>query len=246
MRGGKNVRYGNAIQFWGNTSDAVVEGCRIWEIYDTGLTDQYRGDAPVVQRDIVYRANLIRRCGMASVEIWLRPSGSLLKNIRFENNTCLEAGVGWGSQRPDPVGVHVALWRSEARAEDVSIRNNIFSGGLQALVYVEGYSSGKWTDVKKIVSDRQCFFQNIGASLFALGDSSGNRLYASSQLDAYRSDTGWEKNSIVADPGFAAGDYRLRSDSPCRGRGAFIDAFTDIEGKRISAGDPVHLGAFQN
>jgi hypothetical protein len=31
---GRPVRYGNAIEFWGAARDHLVEGCRIWEVYD--------------------------------------------------------------------------------------------------------------------------------------------------------------------------------------------------------------------
>ena len=33
---GSNVRFGNGIEFWGGAHDHLVEGNRIWEIYDSG------------------------------------------------------------------------------------------------------------------------------------------------------------------------------------------------------------------
>ena len=46
QRGGEHtVRFGNGVEFWHNAHDCVVEGCRIWEIYDAALTNQASGSA---------------------------------------------------------------------------------------------------------------------------------------------------------------------------------------------------------
>ena len=37
---GRPVRFGNGIEFWENAHDNLVEGCRIWEVYDAALTNQ--------------------------------------------------------------------------------------------------------------------------------------------------------------------------------------------------------------
>ena len=100
---GHPVRYGNGIEFWSNAHDHLVEKCRLWEIYDAALTNQ--NNAPnVKQYNITYRQNLIWNCEY-SFEYWNRPENSLTYNIYFENNTCVNAGHGWGhQQRPDPSG----------------------------------------------------------------------------------------------------------------------------------------------
>ena len=98
---GKPVRFGNAIEFWGAAHDNLVEGCRIWEVYDAALTNQGRGPDSK-QINITYRNNLIRNSEY-SFEYWNNPETAVTKNIRFVNNTCVNAGSGWAhAQRPDP------------------------------------------------------------------------------------------------------------------------------------------------
>ncbi len=57
---GKPVRYGNGIEFWIGAQDNLVEGCRLWEIYDAALTNQ--GSATNTQANITYRNNIIWNC----------------------------------------------------------------------------------------------------------------------------------------------------------------------------------------
>ncbi|MGC8642163.1 MAG: hypothetical protein ACP5XB_20050, partial [Isosphaeraceae bacterium] len=54
---GNPVRFGNGIEFWENARDILVEGCRIWEIYDAALTNQ--GSREDSQINITYRDNVI-------------------------------------------------------------------------------------------------------------------------------------------------------------------------------------------
>ena len=98
---GTPVRYGNAIEFWGAARDHLVEGCRIWEVYDAALTNQGNGPDSK-QVNITYRNNFVRNAEY-SFEYWNRPEAAVTENIRFLNNTCVDAGCGWAhAQRPDP------------------------------------------------------------------------------------------------------------------------------------------------
>ncbi|HAH25036.1 MAG TPA: hypothetical protein DCL77_14990, partial [Prolixibacteraceae bacterium] len=85
-----DVRKGNAVEFWNNCQDALVENCTIKEVFDAGLSNQ--GDN-ATQSDITYRKNLITHCEY-SYEYFLH--GGKTSNILFENNTCVDAGLGWG------------------------------------------------------------------------------------------------------------------------------------------------------
>ena len=115
--GERTVRFGNGIEFWGAAHDNLVQRCRIWEVYDAGVTNQSKG-ATVEHRNITYRNNLIWNCEF-SFEYWNRPETSITRNVRFENNTCLNAGGGWGhTQRPDRGGRHLCFYSSPADARD--------------------------------------------------------------------------------------------------------------------------------
>ena len=86
------------VELWGGAHDHLVEGNRIWEIYDSALTNQ-NSSALVRQYNITYRNNFIRNAEY-SFEYWNHPETALTKNIRFVNNTCVDAGGGWAHARP--------------------------------------------------------------------------------------------------------------------------------------------------
>ncbi len=77
---GKPVRFGNGIEFWENAHDNLVEGCRIWEIYDAAVTNQ--GSRSNSQINITYRDNVIWNSEY-SFEYWNRGPESTTRNIRF-------------------------------------------------------------------------------------------------------------------------------------------------------------------
>jgi len=85
----KTVRFGNAIEFWGNAHDNTVENCKIWEAFDAGVTNQ--GGNTNLQYNIYYRNNIIWNCAY-TFEYWNRPASSTTHDIYFENNVCYNAG----------------------------------------------------------------------------------------------------------------------------------------------------------
>jgi len=129
---GPRTRYGNGIEFWASAQDHLVENCRLWEIYDAALTNQ--GSGTNVERNIVYRNNLIWNCEY-SFEYWNRDETSVTENIEFVNNICLNAGWGWGYvQRPDPNGRCLMFYDNTAQTKNVVIKGNIFANAKDSLV----------------------------------------------------------------------------------------------------------------
>jgi hypothetical protein len=129
---GQYVRLGNGVEFEGNVSDAVVEDSRFFQLYDTGVDCQATGPAVFVQKDIVFRRNIISRTGLGSFEFWGRGgAGSRFEDVRFENNTCLYAGGGWGFEQHDHVGqgqlgADVVVFENSAAVSGLVIRDNVF------------------------------------------------------------------------------------------------------------------------
>ncbi len=122
---GTPVRFGNAIEFWGAAHDNLVEGCRIWEVYDAALTNQGRGPDSK-QINITYRNNLIWNSEY-SFEYWNGPETAVTENIRFVNNTCVNAGRGWAhEQRPDRNGSHLMFYSNTAATSGIEVKYNIF------------------------------------------------------------------------------------------------------------------------
>ncbi|HNS19337.1 MAG TPA: hypothetical protein PKH24_02505 [Sedimentisphaerales bacterium] len=205
---GRPVRYGNGIEFWASARDCLVEGCRLWEIYDAALTNQ--GSGTNVQENIVYRNNVIWNCEY-SFEYWNRDESSRTGNIRFEYNTCIDAGFGWGHrQRPDRNGRHLMFYDNSAATSNVVVCCNIFSNATDSLLRLHGRD---WTSV--LTMDYNCWHQPQGA-IWLWGQTS----IGPAEFDAFRRQRGFDLHSIVAEPGFVDAkmrDYRLTAGSPARG-----------------------------
>ncbi len=203
---GKPVRYGNGVEFWENASDNLVEGCRIWEVYDAALTNQ--GGRGNQQVNITYRDNVIWNCEY-SFEYWNRGQESKTRNIRFEHNTCVNAGFGWGhTQRPDPNGRHLMFYDNSAQTSDFYVRHNIFSNATDS-----GMRMGNdWT--AGLVMNRNCWFQPRGVLILFI-----ERPFAPGQFAEYQKQSGLDAHSIVADPklvDIGKLDFRLADGSPAR------------------------------
>jgi len=202
---GKPVRFGNAIEFWGASRDNLVEGCRIWEVYDAALTNQGRGDDSK-QINITYRNNLIWNSEY-SFEYWNGPETAVTENVRFVNNTCVNAGRGWAhQQRPDRNGSHLMFYSNTAATKGVEVKYNIFYDHSD---WGSRYSSG-WQVLPDM--DYNLWFSQTGVMAYWFRQKIAG-------FDEYRQATGLDAHSQFADPQFvdpAGGDYRLRPDSPAR------------------------------
>lgn len=202
---GTPVRYGNGIEFWAAAHDNLVEGCRLWQVYDAALTNQ--GTGPTSRQvNITYRNNFIRDCEY-SFEYWNNPESAVTRDVRFENNTCVRAGRGWGhAQRPDPNGSHLMFYRNTAATSGLVIRYNVFHDVTD---WGCRYDSG-WRQLPDLDGNLWSGDSGVAAWWF------GRKIRG---FDAYRQASGLDAHSRHADPGFvdpAAGDYRLRADSPAR------------------------------
>jgi hypothetical protein len=202
---GKPVRYGNAIEFWGAARDHLVEGCHIWEVYDAALTNQGRG-SDSQQVNITYRNNVIRNAEY-SFEYWNNPESAVTQNIRFVNNTCVNAGGGWAhAQRPDPNGSHLMFYTNLAATSSIEVKYNIFCGATD---WGCRYSSG-WRVLPDM--DANLWYSRTGVMAYWFRQKIAG-------FDEYRRTTGLDGQSRFADPRFVdegRGDYRLAPDSPAR------------------------------
>ncbi|HTQ63707.1 MAG TPA: right-handed parallel beta-helix repeat-containing protein [Puia sp.] len=202
------LRAGNGIEFWGNASNISVENCKIWEVFDAGVTDQNQGSI-AIQSNITYKNNTIWNCEY-SFEYWNRPDSSITKNIRFINNTCANAGHGWGhSQRPDPSGRHLCFFSNDARTSNIIIENNIFYEATQNCWYAaKGVSQ-----IKGLCVDYNCWYQQNGTMINFAG-----RQFNMGNFNLYRNELKFDAHSFVANPQFVDIDnsnFLLKPTSPC-------------------------------
>jgi hypothetical protein len=202
---GKPVRFGNAIEFWGAARDNLVEGCHIWQVYDAALTNQGRG-ADSHEINITYRNNLICNAEY-SFEYWNNPETAVTKNIRFINNTCINAGTVWShAQRPDQNGSHLMFYSNTAATEGIEVKYNIF---YNATEWGSRYSAG-WKVLPDM--DYNLWYTGTGVACYWFREKIG-------PFDEYRQKTGLDAHSQFADPQFvdpAHGDYRPGPNSPAR------------------------------
>jgi len=203
---GRPVRFGNGIEFWENAHDNLVEGCRIWEVYDAALTNQ--GSANNSQINITYRDNVIWNCEY-SFEYWNRGPESTTRNIRFEHNTCVNAGRGWGhEQRPDRNGRHLMFYVNSARTAGVYVVGNIFCDATDSCLRMEN----DWT--AGLSMDHNCWWQQTGVLAQFL-----RTRFTAAQFADFQKRTQMDAHSIVAEPRFLNAeelDFRLSPDSPAR------------------------------
>ncbi len=238
---GSNIRFGNGIAFWGNATNHLVERNRIWEIYDTGLSNQNH-TRTVTQSNIVYRNNIVWNCAMACFEYWNRPSTSVTRNIRFEHNTCVNAGSGWGAppQRPDLMGVQFLLTDNPPTASEIYIRNNIAYGGNLSLFIKKAYEYEN-----SLTIDGNCYYK-LSGNMIQIEDQA--LTYSMAQFADYQSFSGQEQHSTTGDPLFNSiplEDFRLQSGSPCRNSALDLGAITDFEGTRRPTGSGFDMGAYE-
>lgn len=98
-----NIRYGNAIQFWGKATDSLVENNYIYQVYDTAITPQFQGsnkNDTMGFKNLTFRGNLIEYCTTA-YEYFLNQDETKdgrFENILVENNVCRFNGYGWGAK----------------------------------------------------------------------------------------------------------------------------------------------------
>ena len=203
---GRPVRFGNGIEFWSSAHDCLVEGCHIWEVYDAALTNQ--GSGTNQQINITYRDNVIWNSEY-SLEYWNRGSASVTRNIRFEHNTCVNAGFGWGhAQRPDRNGRHLMFYANSAQTSGVFVRDNIFCNATDSALRM-------WNDwTAGLTMDHNGWFQRGEVLMVFLKTS-----FAPGQFAEFQRQSKLDAHSIVADPKFMNADkfdFRLADDSPAR------------------------------
>jgi len=224
---GSNIRFGNGIEFWANAHDNTVEQCKIWEIYDTGLSNQNQGST-VQQYNISYKNNIVYNCALASFEYWNKPASSTTANIHFENNTCVNAGYGWGIQRPDRVGVHILLSYNEATTDSIFIRNNIFYKANTCLAMPSTWNS---TDgYQKLKLSNNCYYQTSPTDTVAFLFFS--TAYNTSSFSTYQTNTGQDVNSFINDPlfiNYSSNDFHIVATSPVINQGYSTGILNDFD-----------------
>ena len=196
------VRFGNGIEFWGNCCGNLVERNRLWEVYDAALTNQGRNDD---ETDVTWRDNVIWNSEY-SFEYW---NAKVTRNIRFEHNTCVDAGSGWAhAQRPDPNGAHLMYYSNRAATTNFVVRDNIFCRATEWTCR----SALDWR--YGLLHSRNLVWNEGDVPTMRWKEGKDRRLYLWAD---YVKELQMDLDSVFAEPQFvdpAKRDYRLKPGSP--------------------------------
>lgn len=230
------VRLGNAIEFYGNCSNILVEQNFIENVYDAGISPQYFSKTFTITNFIV-RYNIISKCDLSSIEfVWAVPSGSI-NGMYFDNNTCVDAGRGWAfTQRTgmtSSAGTNIrAADGSTVSYSNVYFRNNIFKNSIRPSLYCQQ----SWT-VTEINYDYNLYNCDAIARIGYTGT-----IYT--DLADWQTFSGEDPNSLSADPLLNA-DYTLQSESPAIDAGADLGYTYDYLGQEVPNGLLPDIGAIE-
>jgi hypothetical protein len=158
------TRYGNDVEIWGSCRDYFVDHCHIYQVYDAGVTHQWKHDTSTqttIMENVTYSNNLVEYC-IYSFEYFLGAPNSekdIMRNILIKDNICRNAGYGWGWQRPDKMAMHIQGWRHINAAENFVITGNIFDRSRDSIIFIGAREQAHLPKLPQNV-----YFQNRGGN----------------------------------------------------------------------------------
>lgn len=146
--GVSTTRYGNGIQAWIGSVDALFYHNDIYDVYDTATTMQ-GGSTPTYPEwnNVHFRYNRIWNCNQ-SFEVWCDPkdgyTGTGFVNTSFRYNICINAGYSWGDPvRPDTDGkaTHLLIYGMNLPI-DINVSDNVFLSAKENYLYCAASTNG--------------------------------------------------------------------------------------------------------
>ncbi len=189
---------GNAIEFWNNATNCLVENNYIYEIYDAAITIQGAGTWGGFN-GITVNKNLIENCSM-NFEFWLSAKSDdviyyadpVMKNINFTNNIMRFGGCGFGSKiRPTKESFGFLLARDTeyeaGQVENFNVTGNTFDCTRDSFVYA--------TNIMSMMNiDGNSYYQTAGSTSQVIR---GTGLYASNANELFTAVTTTDKNPVA-------------------------------------------------
>lgn len=185
----RSERYGNGIQFYGQTNNAVVDHCWVYQCYDAGLTHQYSSNTVKMNvENISYTKNLVECCAYSFEYFWgWKVDGNpatdpavYMKDIKVEDSIFRFAGYGICTSRPDTANIgHIVSWKTCSNtSKNFCFRNNIFDTSTMNMFNV--FTDDKQTPVfsgntyiqKAGGKLGNCFTERTKGGMLALNDAS--------------------------------------------------------------------------
>jgi len=185
------IRFGNAVEFWEQGDDILIENCYFNEIFDSCITHQGSSKCRPAH-NLVMRDNFFANYGMGAYE----GRDKMSVNSSFENNICLYAGYGfsgYGDTKPrsseiypQPMGHHLFMWRIPEATEGgcLDISGNTFLDAAGAAMY--SIISPEAEAQMHLQGNRYCTYNK------GLLNKIGGKSYAPHEFDQYLSEYGEE------------------------------------------------------
>ncbi|MGN1345937.1 MAG: acetylxylan esterase [Eubacteriales bacterium] len=217
------IRFGNAIEFWENGDDILIEDCYFNNIYDSCITHQGTTKCKPA-KNFVMRRNLFINYGMGAYE----GRDKMAESMSFTDNLCLFAGggfSGFGDTKPrnseiypQPMGHHLFMWRIPEATENgcFDVARNRFYDATGAAVYA---ILSPEADAQMHLRDNQYYTTNK-----ALLSYVGGRTYRPDEFDRYLATYGEEGAEYVV-PDLTAEVEAWFAETGCGKYGAKL--FTD-------------------
>lgn len=98
------TRFGNGIEIWGSAKHFTVHNNYIYQVYDSAVSFQYRGEEISNMHFVNFTNNIIDKA-TSCIEYWSGgATGSDIKDFLIADNLLIRSGYGMGAQRPEQRG----------------------------------------------------------------------------------------------------------------------------------------------
>ena len=189
---GRQIRFGNGVEFWDKSRNISVVNNHFCDIYDSGVTHQGGRNCQVTE-NAHFDNNVFEKCGMGAYEA----RDLVPRNLTFNNNLCADAGEGFSKNGvtmprqseiwPQPMGHHVFIWRIEQATQGGSLqihgntfRNAPYGAAIYSIAAAEAEAQFD-IDHNTYHTENPSLLNHIGGKDYTT-------------FADYRRETGWDTN----------------------------------------------------
>ncbi|MFM7024175.1 MAG: choice-of-anchor Q domain-containing protein [Flavobacteriales bacterium] len=255
----RNIRWGNAIEFNGNSHDMIVRNNEIGEMYDCGVGCELFV-ANVSMYNISFYNNIIYNSGLASLDFFGRDNTltSSYDNIRFENNTCYDAGAGWGyEERPDKHGGQLAFSFTNISNTSITFQNNLFYSSSAIGHKYPTYLIYKYNkDLATLNLDYNSVYHEDSTNYLCILYTNDSLVdpyvffqYNKSDISNFKTIGNKDAHSLFSNPLMTdpkAFDFHLQSNSPCIDAGNTAGFNYDFSNDLRPVNGKFDIGAYES
>jgi hypothetical protein len=241
--GGSGTRYGDAITFFGNADNDLVERVLSLQIYDGGPNNQSDGDNITVN-NITYRNNIVWNA-ITPFAMFYNGAVNNVSNILVENNTFVGTDTWSVNQRTNgnqQFGLYIPLGGNPA-ISNIVFKNNVFFNFASCAIVMRSFT--QWQGL--MTMDYNDWLSSRGPSLtYICGPTSAPA------ISAWATTYPAEQHGIELNPNFvnlSTGDFHPATGSPLINAGSNLissGVVLDFDRNPRPATGAFDIGAFQH